>query len=370
MIDTAFIRQLSARLAELEKQLSDSAAAAHQPKFRDRIREHARVRKLFEKAEAVMRLRKGVGDCREILGQADADAGMKAMAREELAKLEAALPAAEKDCLVDMLPPDPTDSRNTIMEIRAGTGGDEAALFAGDLCRMYSRYAESRGWKVGLIDASPSELGGYKEVVFSIEGEAVYRTLQYEGGIHRVQRIPMTEASGRIHTSAATVAVLPEAEDADEIEIKPEELRVDVFRASGAGGQHVNKTDSAIRLTHLATGIVVQSQDERSQGRNREKAMRVLRSRLMAFNKQREDEKTGDNRRSQIGSGDRSGRIRTYNFPQNRLTDHRINLTLYNLDRIIEGELGPVVTALHDRHVEERLKNFSMDRLFGGQGKN
>jgi peptide chain release factor 1 len=269
--------------------------------------------------------------------------------------LEAALPAAELRLMGLMLPPDPDDSRNTILEIRAGTGGDEAALFAGDLYRMYVRFAESRGWKTGVIDVSPSDLGGYKEVIFSVEGEDVYKTLRYESGGHRVQRVPTTEAQGRIHTSAATVAVLPEVEEVSEVEIKPEDLRVDLFCASGPGGQKVNKTESAIRLTHLPTGLVVSCQDERSQNRNREKAMRVLAARLLDLQRQQDHDKMASERKTQIGSGDRSERIRTYNFPQNRLTDHRINLTLYSLDQVMQGKLDEVVEALQTRDIEMRL---------------
>ena len=242
------------------------------------------------------------------------------------------------------------------MEIRAGTGGDEAALFAADLFRMYSHYAEARGWKIGMIDASTSEIGGYKEVVFSVEGQDVYSVLKYESGGHRVQRIPVTEGSGRIHTSAATVAVFPEADEDDDIEIKPDEIRIDLFCSSGPGGQSVNTTYSAVRITHLATNVVVQSQDERSQQRNRAKAMAVLKARLLDHKRREEEEKKGNFRRSQIGTGDRSERIRTYNFPQNRLTDHRINFTLYSLDKAIEGDLGELLDTMREHDVKLRLE--------------
>ncbi len=254
-----------------------------------------------------------------------------------------------------MLPPDPDDSRNTILEIRAGTGGEEAALFACDLFRMYSKFADARGWKVGVLDASPSDLGGFKEIICSVEGVDVYKTLRYESGGHRVQRVPETEAQGRVHTSAATVAVLPEVEEISEVEIKAEELRIDLFCASGPGGQKVNKTESAIRITHLPTGLVVACQDERSQNRNRDKAMKVLASKLLDLKRQQEHDKLASERKSQIGSGDRSERIRTYNFPQNRLTDHRINLTLYCLDQVMEGKLDAVIEALQARDIELRL---------------
>jgi len=250
------------------------------------------------------------------------------------------------------------------MEIRAGTGGDEAALFAGDLKRMYTRYAEQMSWKVENISASPAEKGGYKEIIFSVEGENVFRSLQYEGGSHRVQRVPTTEASGRIHTSTATVAVMPEADEIDEIEVKAEDIRVDVYRASGAGGQHVNKTDSAVRLTHLASGIVAASQEERSQHKNRAKAMRVLRSHLLAAKRRESKEQESDSRRQQIGTGDRSERIRTYNFPQNRLTDHRINLTIYNLAGIIEGDINQLLLTIHEHYKQKRFEqNIQLESL-------
>ncbi len=278
------------------------------------------------------------------------------MAEAEVARVEDELPAAERVLQIALLPPDPDENRNVIVEIRAGTGGEEAALFAGDLMRMYARYAETRGWKLDLIDASASNLGGYKEVVFSVEGQDVYARLRFESGGHRVQRIPVTETSGRIHTSAATVAVLPEADEVDEVEIKPEDLRIDIFRSSGPGGQSVNTTDSAVRITHLESGIVVQSQDERSQHRNKEKAMRVLRARLLDHARAEESARLADTRRLLIGSGDRSQRIRTYNFPQNRVTDHRVEgLTLYSLDRLMEGDLDTLLDRLAEHDLALRL---------------
>lgn len=354
MLDPASIEKMTARLSVLEAELSDPATAANQKKYRALIAEHQNLQSVRAKADAYFRL---VREREEALAMAGGDdAELREMAKAELARIDAELPAAEQALKIALLPPDPDDSRNTIVEIRAGTGGDEAALFAGDLFRMYSKFADARGWTVSVIDASPSDLGGYKEIVFSVEGENVYRVLRYESGGHRVQRVPETEAQGRIHTSAATVAVLPEAEETDEVVIKPEEIRIDLFRASGAGGQKVNKTESAVRITHLPTGLVVQCQDERSQHKNRDRAMKVLAARLLDKIRADEQAKQASDRKSQVGSGDRSERIRTYNFPQNRVTDHRINLTLYNLDRVIEGELDPLVNALYQRDIELKLQ--------------
>lgn len=344
------------RMAAIEAELSDPATSANQRKFQALLVEHSQLKKIRDRAELYFKLVRERDESRALLQADDTEAELREMAEAELGRVEKDLPAAERELMLALIPPDPADSRSTIVEIRAGTGGEEAALFAADLFRMYSRYAERRGWKVGMIDASASDLGGYKEVVFSVEGQDVYRTLKYESGGHRVQRIPATEASGRIHTSAATVAVLPEAEEIDDIEIKPEELRIDLFRASGPGGQKVNKTESAVRITHLLTGIVVQSQDERSQQRNRERAMNVLRARLLDKVRSEEQAKMASERKSQIGSGDRSERIRTYNFPQNRVTDHRIGLTIYSLDRVMEGEIEQLVNALRERDTELRLK--------------
>ena len=357
MIDAPFIERMRKRLGEIEAGMTGLASGgAQKPAFRDAVREHVRLKRIIEKAEIYARMLREIEEARALAADASADGELRAMAAAELKELEARAPAANKDAMLAMLPPDPNDSRNTIVEIRAGTGGDEAALFAGDLCRMYTRYAENRGWKARVLDAKPSEVGGYKEVILSVEGENVYRSLQFEAGTHRVQRVPVTEAQGRIHTSAATIAVLPEAEAVDEIEIKPDDIRIEYCRASGAGGQHVNKTDSACRIVHIPSGIAVESQAERSQRQNRENAMRQLCARLLDIKQSEDREKTGAARRAQIGSGDRSERIRTYNFPQNRLTDHRINLTIYSLDKIIEGDLDAVLTALYDNHVSARLE--------------
>jgi peptide chain release factor 1 len=354
MLDPAYIDKLTARLSVIEAELGDPATGANQKKYRALVAEHLSLRGMREKADAYFRL---VRERDEAKAMAEGDdAELREMAKAELARIDAEMPAAEQALKIALLPPDPDDSRNTIVEIRAGTGGDEAALFAGDLYRMYSRFADARGWKVGVIDASPSELGGYKEIVFTVEGDSVYRVLRYESGGHRVQRVPETEAQGRIHTSAATVAVLPEAEETDEVIIKPEEIRIDLYRASGAGGQKVNKTESAVRITHLPTGVVVQCQDERSQHKNKDRAMKVLAARLLDKIRSDEQAKQASDRKTQVGSGDRSERIRTYNFPQNRVTDHRINLTLYNLDRVIQGEMDALVTALYQRDVELKLQ--------------
>jgi peptide chain release factor 1 len=356
MIDRDYISRLTAKIPELETSLSDPATAADQRKFRKLVREHSVLKKLEQKAERFFSLQEDVEEHRELITDPDADAELKELAESEIAALEENLPELEQSLMFALLPPDPDEERNVIMEIRAGTGGDEAALFAGDLYRMYSRYAEAKGWKTGVIDASASDVGGYKEVVFSIEGKGVYGELRYEMGGHRVQRVPTTESAGRIHTSAATVAVFPESEADDDIDLDPEELRIDIYCASGPGGQCVNTTYSAVRVTHLPTGLVAQSQDERSQHRNKEKAMKVLKARILDLKRQEEADKMGEARRSQIGSGDRSQRVRTYNFPQNRLTDHRINLTLYSLDRIVEGEIGGLLTSLKEHDTELRLE--------------
>ena len=354
-LDPVYLKQVAARIEELEQAMSAPGAAANPQTFKELVREHQRLRELAQAADEFQRLRRLLADNAALLADAATHPELAEIARAEKAELEQALPRAERELMAHMLPPDPDDSRNTILEIRAGTGGDEAALFAGDLFRMYSKFADARGWKTGVIDASPSDLGGFKEIIFSVEGVDVYKTLRYESGGHRVQRVPATEAQGRIHTSAATVAVLPEVAEINEVEIKPEELRIDLFCASGPGGQKVNKTESAIRITHLPTGLVVACQDERSQNRNRDKAMRVLAARLLDLKRQEEHTKRTTERKTQIGSGDRSERIRTYNFPQNRLTDHRINLTLYCLDQIMEGKLDEVIGALQTRDIELRL---------------
>lgn len=354
-MDKVQIERILAKLPEIESQMADPAVAADRRRLRELLQEHGALKRLAEKAENYFRLARQVDEHKTLIGAKEADEELRQIAAEELPQLERSLAAAEKELFLALVPPDPYDARNAIMEIRAATGGDEAALFAADLLRMYSRYAAAQGWRVRTVDASSTEIGGYKEVIFSVEGEGAYGLLKYECGTHRVQRVPVTEAQGRIHTSTATVAVFPEVEPEDDIEIRVEDLRIDVFRASGPGGQSVNRTDSAVRITHLPTGIVVQCQDEKSQHRNKERALSVLRARLLAAKRREEAERISSERRLQIGSGDRSERIRTYNFPQNRLTDHRINLTLYSLDRIIEGEIDEIISALHEQDVRNRL---------------
>jgi len=356
MIDRAYVEKLSLKVEELEHELSQPEMTANPRKLREKLAEHRRVKDILGNCQKYINLLAERDELKAMLDSSESDPGMREMAAAELTDVEARLPAMERTAMVALLPPDPDDSRNTIVEIRAGTGGEEAALFAADLFRMYDAYATQRGWKVEMIESAPASLGGFKEIIFSVEGEDVYRVLRYESGGHRVQRVPETEAQGRVHTSAATVAVMPEADESDAIIIKPDEIRLDLFRAQGAGGQKVNKTESAVRITHLPTGIVVQCQDERSQHRNKDKAMKVLATRLLDKARSEDAAKQATERRLQVGSGDRSERIRTYNFPQNRVTDHRINMTIYNLKMFIEGEMGELMEALYARDIEDRLK--------------
>lgn len=348
------LERLKVRFGELETEIQNPDLLRDATRYKDVMREHAYLSNLMEEYGRYLQTVKAIADTRQLAHDAD-DADLKEMAREELKSLEPALIESEARMKTLLIPPDPLEEKNIIMEIRGGTGGEEAALFAADLFRMYTRFAESRGWKYEVISANGTELGGYKEITFSISGKYVYGSLRYESGVHRVQRVPVTEASGRIQTSAATVAVLPEAEET-EIHIRQEDLRIDVMRAGGPGGQCVNTTDSAVRITHLPTGIVVIQQDEKSQIKNKAKAMRVLRTRLFELEEGKKNAERAADRKSQIGSGERSERIRTYNFPQNRLTDHRINLTLYKLDMVMEGDLGELVEALCLAAREEQLK--------------
>ncbi len=338
---------------ELESMLGDPELLADVERWQKMNRELSQLSPIVEKVRDYRRVTKEIEDDEAVLADSD-DAELKSLAAEELSSLREEKAALEKEFPILLLPKDPNDDKSVIVEIRGGVGGEEAALFAGDLFRMYTRYAEKQGWRVSIIDSSPTELGGFKEISFSVDGAGAFSRLKYERGTHRVQRVPETESQGRIHTSAVTVAVLPEADDV-EVDIKNEDLKIDTYRAGGAGGQYVNKTESAIRITHLPTGIVVQCQDEKSQLKNKEKAMRVLRARILEQAQEQQAAEEAADRKSQIGSGDRSERIRTYNFPQNRLTDHRVDLTLYSLDRIIEGNLDPVLDALREKDVSERI---------------
>ncbi len=352
MLNRSQIETRLSALSHLEAQMADPAVTGDRKKYREVLREHTRLKKIEVAAQAFFGLQDEIATAREWLAEPD----MAEMAQEELARAEGALPEAEQRLMQALLPVDPMDERNAMVEIRAGTGGDEAALFAGDLFRMYSRYCEAHGYALSVMDASQNELGGYKEIIFTISGgEQPYGRFRFESGGHRVQRVPVTEAQGRIHTSAATVIVLPEVEEEDDLVIPESELRIDIFCAGGHGGQGVNTTYSAIRITHLPTGLVAQCQDERSQHKNKEKAMNVLRVRILSQRREAEEAKAGATRLTLRGSGDRSQRIRTYNFPQNRLTDHRINVTLYSLDRVMEGALDELFTQIETFDVQQRL---------------
>ena len=347
----AKLDSLARRLEELNRLLSAEDATRDLGEFRKLSREHAELSGVVELYGRYRQAERDAADA----GEMAADPSMKIFADEELKSAQGTMQRLEAELQAALLPRDPNDDRNIFLEVRAGTGGDESGLFAGDLFRMYTRYAERQGWQVELISESPSELGGYKEVVARIAGQGAYSKLKFESGGHRVQRVPQTETQGRIHTSACTVAVLPEADAVGEVVLNPAELRVDTYRASGAGGQHVNKTDSAIRITHLPTGIVVECQDSRSQHKNRERALSVLAARIKDKQEKALAAKTASTRKSLIGSGDRSERIRTYNFPQGRVSDHRINLTLYKIERIMDGELDEIVAALAAEHTAEQL---------------
>ncbi len=339
------------RAAEIERELADSATARDPAKLKTLGREHSRLEQIRRIASVYEKLKNELAEAQEL--SRDPDSGMADLAREEVASIEPRLEAVEQKLLTLLIPPDPLDDRDTLVEIRAGTGGNEAALFAADLYRMYSRFAERRGWKTEAVSLSDGNVGGLKEVIFAVRGDGAYGHLRHESGVHRVQRVPATEAQGRIHTSAATVAVLPEAEEVD-VEIEEKDLKVDVFRSSGPGGQSVNTTDSAVRLTHLPTGLVVQCQDQKSQLQNKVKALEVLRARLLDRMVAEQEAERGNERRAMVGTGDRSAKIRTYNFPQNRVTDHRINLTVHRLDEILDGSLSELIEALRLAYQGER----------------
>lgn len=348
---------LEEKISRLEGRLADPSLITRQQEYQKVVQEHAqltRVNAVFSRYQAIQ---EELAQNRVLLHEEDDDGELKELVRSEIEELEGRLEKLEQELKILLLPRDPNDQKNIFLEIRAGTGGDEAALFAGDLFRMYSRFAETQGWKVEVISSSPIGIGGFKEVVALISGEKVYSKLKYESGVHRVQRVPATETQGRIHTSAVTVAVLPEADEVD-ITLDMNELKFDVFRSSGPGGQSVNTTDSAVRITHLPTGLVVTCQDEKSQHKNKAKALTVLRARLLDQAEQEHHDKISQDRKSQVGSGDRSERIRTYNFPQGRMTDHRINLTLYKLESIVNGKLEDIIFPLIAHDQAEQLKAF------------
>lgn len=341
------------RYNELARQLGDPGVTSDSKRFQQIAKEHAGLRELVETYEAYCKTQSELQGNKELLNESDAE--LRQMAKEELPRLEKEMTELEDKLKVLLIPKDPNDEKNIFIEMRAGTGGDEAALFVSDLFRMYSRYAETRGWKVEIMDSNATGIGGYKEMIAQISGEMVYSDLKYEGGVHRVQRVPKTETQGRIHTSTVTVAVLPEADDV-EIKIQEKDLKIDVMRASGPGGQSVNTTDSAVRLTYIPTGEVVICRDEKSQHKNRAKALKILQARLLEAERAKQDAEISSQRKSMVGSGERSEKIRTYNFPQNRLTDHRIGLTVHNLDMVMEGQIAPIIEALRAQYQAEVLR--------------
>lgn len=356
------IEPYKARYQELDGEMASPDFFQDQRRAAELSREHQKLGSLIEQYVTLEKLQSEISDTKELVDDHEAEEELRELAESELPGLESTFENLKQKILIAMIPPNPTDSRNTIVEIRAGAGGDEASLFAGDLARLYHRFAELNGWKIEPMSSSPSEVGGFKETIFLVTGEEVYKKLRYESGVHRVQRIPVTESGGRIHTSTVTVAMMPEAEEVD-LDIDPNELEITTMRASGAGGQHVNTTDSAVRIIHTPTAEMVYCADERSQLKNREKALKVLYSRLLEKKQWEEQQKYAAQRKSQVGTGDRSERIRTYNYPQGRVTDHRIGLTLQALPQVMEGELEPVVEALQNAEYEEKL-----EALFEGKG--
>lgn len=338
------LETLEERFEVLSVKISDPEVIADQDTWRKLCKDHSDLSPIIDKYREYKKLKSTIADDKQMLSDG-VEKELEELVKEELAESEKAIETVSDELKILLLPKDPNDEKNVIVEIRGGTGGDEAALFAADLMRMYSMYAETRRWKIDILSSNPTDIGGYKEVCFSIEGQGAYSRLKFESGVHRVQRVPSTESAGRIHTSAVTVAVLPEVEEV-EVDINPNDLRIDVFRAGGPGGQCVNTTDSAVRITHIPTGVVVSCQDEKSQHKNKDKAMKILRSRIYDIMEEQRNKEIADERKSQVGSGDRSERIRTYNFPQGRVTDHRINLTLYKLDQILDGALDELIDAL------------------------
>lgn len=350
------LADLGDRLAELERQLADPDLVSDQERFRQAARDHSQVSQLFELYRQYRAVLRQQEENHQLLDDGDLDPELAELARSEAEELDRHRQELEESIQLQLLPPDPNDDKNIFLEIRAGTGGDEAALFVGDLFRMYSRYAETQRWKVEVMSSNPTGIGGFKEIIALISGDKVYSRLKFESGVHRVQRVPETETQGRIHTSAVTVAIIPEADEV-ELRIDPNELKIDVYRSSGPGGQSVNTTDSAVRVTHLPSGLVVTCQDEKSQHKNKAKALQVLRARLLDRLEQEQQQRISQDRRSQVGSGDRSERIRTYNFPQSRVTDHRINLTIYRLELVLAGELDELILPLVNHFRAEALKN-------------
>ncbi len=352
---TPHIEKFRRRFAEVEAALSDPKAFDNPQRAQELSREYARLKELVVQGESYLKTVAHLDENRDLLKTEPPESELALMAKEEIARLESAEKRLAQQIQFGLVPPDPTDSRNTIIEIRAGAGGSESALFAADLYRMYCRYAEARGWKIETMDSNPSDLGGFKEIIFTITGTDVFKRMKYESGVHRVQRVPATEAQGRIHTSTATVAVLPEAQEVD-VEIKPDEIEINVCRASGKGGQGVDTTDSAVQIIHKPTGMIVRCADQRSQQKNKAQALTVLRSRLLDRKVAEENAKYAAHRKDQVGTGERSEKIRTYNFPQNRVTDHRVEITLYNLSVFIDGDLDPLIEPLMTHDMEERLK--------------
>jgi peptide chain release factor 1 len=342
------------RFEELNMRLTEPDVVNDQNLYMRLMKEHSELSEIVEKFREWKGYKKALEDARAMLDEKP-DPELMEMIQQEMEDASSGMERTERELKILLMPKDPNDDKDVIVEIRAGAGGEEAALFAAVLMRMYTHYAESKGWAVNLLDSNPTEIGGFKEVVFEVEGKGAYSRLKFESGVHRVQRVPATESSGRIHTSTVTVAVLPEADELDEIEINPNDIEVDTYRASGAGGQHVNKTSSAIRITHLPTGIVVTCQDQRSQHKNREKAMRVLKAKLNDIERQKQSSEVAENRKAQVGTGDRSERIRTYNYPQRRVTDHRIGYTLYRIDEFLNGDIDEILDALITSDQAEKL---------------